>query len=86
MPPNLHSVASSGQPLCVACRTCGHRSALPHDQIRAYSGNMQELRFLKLKCSLCLNKDFEVFVVMSSQTVAHFLSGADLEVFRKLKG
>jgi hypothetical protein len=81
--PNLRSVYMSEQPLLVACRGCGHRAALSHGQIRAHKGNMDELGSLKLKCSECGAKDFERFTVQSSQTVAHFLSGADLEVFRK---
>ena len=44
---------------------------------------MKELRHLKLKCSLCLNKNFKIFLVQSSRSVAHFLASADLEVFRK---
>jgi hypothetical protein len=44
---------------------------------------MDDLHTLKLKCSECGAKDFEMFIVHSLQTVAHFLSGTDLEVFRK---
>jgi hypothetical protein len=81
--PNLHSLANSGQPLCVHCLTCGHRAALPPDEWAPSQGNMTEVRSLKLKCSLCLNKNVEAFVVHSEQTVAHFLAGADLAIFRK---
>lgn len=82
-PPNLHSLAGSGQPLCVACRKCGHRAAVPHEKVDAFSGNMDEIRSLKLKCSKCEAKDFEAFVVHNAERVALFLEGQDLMFFRE---
>jgi hypothetical protein len=81
-PSNLHQVSNSGQPLCVACRTCGHRAALSHGQIDAHSGNMKELSELRLKCSLCQAKDFEMFIVQREADVLFFLNEAPLEFFR----
>jgi len=81
-PPNLHQVANSGQPLCVVCRTCGHRAALRHEQIGAHRGNMKELSSLKLKCSLCLAKDFETFIFQKEADVLFFVNKAPLELFR----
>ncbi len=81
-PPNLHRVANSGQPLCVACRTCGHRAALPHKQIDAHSGNMKEVSALRLVCSLCQAKDFETFIVQKEADVLFFMNEAPLEFFR----
>jgi hypothetical protein len=83
--PNLHSVDSSGQPLCVVCRTCGHRAALKHKQIGAHSGNMKPVSELKLKCSLCQAKDFETFVVQREADVLFFLNEAPLDFFRPKK-
>lgn len=86
-PPNLHQVAGSGQPLCVVCRTCGHRAALKHEQIDAFSGNMKYVSALKLKCSLCQAKDFETFIMLREADVLFFLNEAPLEFFRpKSKG
>jgi ferredoxin len=80
--PNLHMVHYSGQPLCVACRTCGHRATLQHEQIDAHSGNMKEVRKLRLKCSLCQAKDFEMFIVHKEADVLFFLNEAPPDYFR----
>lgn len=82
-PPNLDSLANSGQPLLVHCLTCGHRSAVAPEKVGARQGSMEELRSLKLKSSLCQHKNFEFFVVHTSQAVAHLLAGAAIETYRK---
>src|SRR3954470_20305229 len=47
--PNLHSLAGTGRPLGVMCKTCGHRALIPLDRLGAHSGNMKEVKSLRLK-------------------------------------
>ena len=85
MPLNLHSVKSSGQRLCVLCKHCGRRSTLEHDVIHAFSGNIAELRQLKLKCRDCDSKHFDAFVVTTPQHVSDFMAGAPIAPFREMQ-
>jgi hypothetical protein len=78
-----YSLPNSGLPLCVACRGCGHRAAVPPEVVGAARGDMKELRELKLKCSLCLAKDYEAFVMVTDAQVQSFVDGAPLESFRR---
>jgi hypothetical protein len=82
IPPNLHSLYNSGQPLCVLCLDCWHRSAVPPEKVGASRGDMNEIRSLKLKCSKCGSKNFEAYVVHSAERVAQFLEGLTLDNFR----
>ena len=79
MSTNLHSVHSSGQPLCVLCKQCKRRAALTHDEIDAHSGNMKELRDLKLHCRNCGSKDYEMYVYVRAERVSDFLAGTPVE-------
>ncbi len=83
MPPNLLGLYNSGQPLCVVCLDCWHRSTLPAERVCADRGNMKEIRSLKLKCSKCQSKNFEAFVVHSTERVTMFLEGLTLDSFRE---
>lgn len=74
--PNLHSVWSTGQPLGVRCRSCGHRAALQHGSIKAYAGNMKALSVLRLKCGKCASKDIETRLVYSEEDLKGFLLGS----------
>jgi hypothetical protein len=58
---------------------------LPHGQIRGYSGNRKELRELKLKCSVCPSKDFEMFVVVRESDWREFLDGADPDRYTQMQ-
>lgn len=85
-PPNLHSLAGSGQPLCVACLDCGHRATIPPSLVDAFSGNMKEIRALKLRCSKCESRSFAGYVMVTAKHTNDFMDGADLEHFARLKG
>jgi hypothetical protein len=67
MPPNLHSVDSSRQPLCVLCKHSGRRATLTHQEIGAFSGNMKYVSELKLKCRNCDGRDYFAWVMRTAQ-------------------
>ena len=71
--PNLHGLAGSGRPLGVACKACGHRALIPLDRLGAYSGNMQEVRTLKLKCLACESGEWMPSIFQRDEDVAAFL-------------
>jgi hypothetical protein len=73
--PSLHTVWATGLPLCVHCRSCGHRAAIPHKAIKAYAGNMKALSGLRLKCSKCGGKDIESTLVYTEGELQGFLRG-----------
>jgi hypothetical protein len=79
MPPNLHSVHCSRQPLCIHCKQCGRRAILEHEQINAHSGNMKPLTDLKLKCINCGSRDYLMWVFVRAQHVSDFMAGTPLE-------
>jgi hypothetical protein len=75
LPPNLHSVWSTGQPLGVRCRSCGHRAAIQHKSVKAYAGNMKALKDLRLVCGRCAGKDIETRLVYTEEELKGFLRG-----------
>lgn len=82
---NLHSVASSGQPLCVACNACGHRGTVTPGRLGAFSGNMKQVIHLRLVCPQCQQQDFGCFVMPGAEFVDRFVAGEDLEAFERLR-
>ena len=61
---------------------CHHRALLSHEALGAHSGSMKELTQLRLICSQCTGRDFEMFVVQSQGQAEEFIAGADLSQFR----
>ena len=82
---NLHSVACCGQPRLIYCNGCARRAAIPGEAIGAGSGNMKELRTLRLVCSGCRVRNFRMFVVPKPEHVTQFLSGDPLDFFKTLE-
>ena len=70
---NLHGLAGTGRPLGVTCKACGHRALIPLDRPSAHSGNMQEVRTLKLKCAACESREWQSTVFNKAEEVAAFL-------------
>jgi hypothetical protein len=62
LPPNLHSAWSHGHPVGIECTaaTCRHRALLPLDTIGARAGNMKYIRDLRLRCTKCGGREFNV--------------------------
>jgi hypothetical protein len=70
-------------PLCVLCRSCGDRAAIPHKAIKAYAGNIKALSGLRLKCSKCGERsasgsgtDIEGTLAYKEGELKGFLGGA----------
>lgn len=72
-PDNLHTVATSGHPLGVACKACGHRALVSHEALGAHSGNMKQVRALRLKCA-CGSREWEHKIFHTPEQVAAFLA------------
>ncbi|MCF8533074.1 MAG: hypothetical protein K9G48_08730 [Reyranella sp.] len=70
---NLHGLAGSGRPLGVTCKACNHRALVPLDRIGAHSGNMQEVRTLKLKCGACNARQWTPRIFHRDEDIAAFL-------------
>jgi len=65
---------------------CQHRSTVAPELVGAHSGNMQDVRNLNLKCSICGGKDFRAFVVPRKDWgVARFLAKAPRDEFKGLE-
>lgn len=62
---NLHTVFGYAQLLAVSCRSCGHRSLLGSEELGSLNGNMMALSQLKLRCSKCDKRDFELLIPYS---------------------
>lgn len=73
---NLHSLARTGRPLGVICKTCGHRALIPLDRLGAHSGNRQEIHTLKLKCSACESREWKPTLFQRAEDVDTFLQPA----------
>lgn len=75
---NLRSLAGSGRPLGVICKAegCHHRALIPLDRVGTHSGNITELRELKLCCSACQSREWEPKVFHRDEDLAAFLQPA----------
>ena len=70
---NLHGLAGSGRPLGVTCKACHHRGLVPLDRLGAHSGNMQEIRTLKLHCSACQSREWTPKIFLRDEDLAAFV-------------
>ena len=70
---NMHTLAMHDHPLGVACKACGYRALIPLDRLGAHSGNMQEVRTLKLKCGACELRQWKATIFNDTTEVAAFL-------------
>lgn len=62
LPPSLHQAWTHGHPVGIECTqpACRHRALLPLDTIGAHRGNMTYIRDLRLKCTQCGGREFNV--------------------------
>jgi hypothetical protein len=64
---------SSGQPPARGVQAGHHRAAIDHKTIRAYQGNMMQVKRLMLLCVNCANRDLTFTVVHSRDQMDEFL-------------
>jgi hypothetical protein len=68
------TLALSGYPLGIACRSCGHRILLSARQLDAHEGDRRLLRRLPLLCR-CGGCDLALYLLETAADVPAFLNG-----------
>ena len=64
---------------------CEHRAAIPGKQLGAFSGNMDDIKTLKLVCADCGGRVYKAFVVPREDYVTRFLDGERLDALKNLE-
>jgi predicted nucleic-acid-binding Zn-ribbon protein len=59
---NLHTLDAYGFPLGVTCLKCDHRALLSLKRLNAHGGNMKRLIDVRLVCTQCKARDFEMTI------------------------
>ena len=71
---NGRTLALSGHPLGIACRSCGHRILLSARQLEAHEDDRRPLQRLPLLCR-CGGCDLALYLLETAADVPAFLNG-----------